>query len=541
MTGVLRVMRDVGDEAAVDMARPEAQQAPLAWVLGAVRATWPELDPARQVLIDPATCTRVKNDARLRQLLARAPTGPAAAAEPTVFLFDVRILNPHSVVQPSAPQLFRLATPIPGAPSQRLTKGMPLLALCEEDVAAAQAVAAVCRLRNEACALCLKQLDNMRAAVRVSFATLATRVASLATIFARLRAPVADQLQTLECLTGEFPRYLDVMAKMELPAVLRAFVLDKNPQLRPVAETHGGVLRLLDLVPSEELVVYVRKSTEYAGNLSAEMARIDEQIAVLHSELEPFQARLDCIEPETLQRVDALGALLEQAAKEFDEISAAAADFSHDCALAKSRPADTALDSDETLQEHEITLSQLSQWEANSSTRHKEFIAVHGLMLEWLVNRLRMVSAQDGKVSACFKQMKGVEQSSLSLNEAVVQLQCAKRMPQAYVRYEQEMIRRTRFRAELDQELAKAQSTLREMCNSEIALRKEFQMSCVQYLPKTLQEGTYSLPPMIDAFRIDPFDQGLPAMTEDDTQHIQSDILSILEPPPSPSSAPGSS
>lgn len=369
MTGVLRVVRDVGDEAAVDMGRPEAQQTPLAWVLGAVRATWPELDPARQVLIDPATCTRVKNDARLRQLLARAA--------PAVFLFDVRILNPHNVVQPRAPQLFRLSTPIPGAPAQRLTRGTQLADLFDEDVAAAQAVAAVCRLRNEACAMCLKQLDNMRAAVRVSGATLATRVASLTTIFARLRTPVADQLQTLDSLTREFPRYLDVMAKMELPPVLRAFVLDKTPQLRAVADAHGGVLRLLDLVPSDELVVYVRKSTEYAGNLAAEVARIEEQIALLHSELEPFQSRLEHIEPETLQRVDGLGALLENAAKEFDEISAAAADFSHDCALAKSRPADTALDSDETMQEHEITLSQLSQWEANSSTRHKEFIAVH--------------------------------------------------------------------------------------------------------------------------------------------------------------------
>ena len=389
MTGVLRVVRDVGDEAAVDMARPEAQQTPLAWVLGVVRATWPELDPARQVLIDPATCTRVKNDARLRQLLARA-AGTSAPSEPSnapseqstpseaaVFLFDVRILSPHSVVQPRPAPLFRLATPIPSAPAQRLTQGMPLADLFAEDVAAAQAVATVCRLRNEACALCLKQLDNMRAAVRVSFATLATRVASLGTIFARLRAPVADQLQTLDCLTSEFPRYLDVMAKMELPPALRAFVLDKTPQLRAAADAHGGVLRLLDLVPADELVVYVRKSTEYAGNLAAELARIEEHIALLHSELEPFQRKLDHIEPETRQRVDGLGPLLEKAATEFDEVSAAAADFSHDAALAKSRPADSALDTDETMQEHEITLSQLSQWEANSSTRHKEFIAVH--------------------------------------------------------------------------------------------------------------------------------------------------------------------
>ena len=144
------------------------------------------------------------------------------------------------------------------------------------------------------------------------------------------------------------------------------------------------------------------------------------------------------------------------------------------------------------------------------------FFLQQNLMLNWLVNRLRMVSVFDGKVSSCFKQMKGVETSSLALNEAIVQLQCAKRMPQAYVRYEKELIRRTRFRAALDEELARAQSTLREMCNNEISRRKEFQRSCVQYLPKSLQDGTYSLPPMIDAFRIDPFDQGLPSMTEDD-------------------------
>ena len=117
MTGVLRVVRDVGDEVEVDMSRPEAQQTPLAWVLGAVRAAWPDLDAARQVLIDPVTCTRVKNDARLRQLLAR-PDAP-----PTVFLFDVRLLSPHSAVQRPAPPLFRLSAPIPRAPSQRLTAG----------------------------------------------------------------------------------------------------------------------------------------------------------------------------------------------------------------------------------------------------------------------------------------------------------------------------------------------------------------------------------------------------------------------------------
>ena len=371
MTGVLRVVRDVGDEVEVDMSRPEAQQTPLAWVLGAVRTAWPDLDAARQVLIDPVTCTRVKNDARLRQLLAR-PDAP-----PTVFLFDVRLLSPHSAVQRPAPPLFRLSAPIPRAPSQRLTAGAGAAELFAEDVAAAQAVAAVCRLRNEACALCLRQLDNMRAAVRVSCATLATRVAALASIFARLRAPVADQLGTLARLTAAFPRTLDAMARIALPPVLRAFVLGRSPQLRAAADAHGGALRLVDLVPADELAAYVRRSTDYAHNLASEIARLDEQIALLRGELAPFRARLEHTEPELQQRVDGLAPLLETAAREFDEISAAAADFAHDCALAKSRPAETALDGDETMQEHEITLSQLSQWEANSSTRHKEFIAVH--------------------------------------------------------------------------------------------------------------------------------------------------------------------
>ena len=112
--------------------------------------------------------------------------------------------------------------------------------------------------------------------------------------------------------------------------------------------------------------------------------------------------------------------------------------------------------------------------------------------------------------------MKGLELSSASLNEAVAQLQCARRMPQAYVRYEQELVRRSRFHVELEEELERVQNSLREMCNGEIARRKQFQMSCVQYLPKVLQDGTYSLPPMIDTFKIDPFDQGLPVLTEAD-------------------------
>lgn len=109
---MLRVVRDVGDELLVDLQRPDAAQAPYAALLRAVRARWPDLDPARQVLIEPTACARVKNDARVRQLLARAAQqAPPAAAPgdslPSVFLFDVRLLNPLYAVQPSQPQVYR--------------------------------------------------------------------------------------------------------------------------------------------------------------------------------------------------------------------------------------------------------------------------------------------------------------------------------------------------------------------------------------------------------------------------------------------------
>ena len=128
---MLRVVRDVGDELVVDTQRPDAAQAPYAAVLRAVAARWPDLDPARQVLIEPGTCARIKNDARVRQLIARTASAPKAPEQepeqaqaegvrldgvPAVFLFDVRLLNPLYAVQPSPAQVIRCLPAAPHTP-----------------------------------------------------------------------------------------------------------------------------------------------------------------------------------------------------------------------------------------------------------------------------------------------------------------------------------------------------------------------------------------------------------------------------------------
>ena len=270
-----------------------------------------------------------------------------------------------------------MSVPIPSAPAQRLSKGVPTGAavaqVCEEDVASARAVAAVCQQRNEACLAYLRQFDNMRAAVDVSFATLSARVAALGSIFARLKAPVAEQLGTLNALAQEYPSYLAAMEAMELPGVLARFVLSKSPQLQAAADARGGALRLVDLVPAQELTAYVKKSKDYAGSLGNELARVEEQVGALQKELEPLQARLQITDADGKQRVAQLGALAQQAAAEFAEVRAAAEDFARDAASARGKPPDAVVVADETMQEHEITLSQLSQWEANSSSRYSDF------------------------------------------------------------------------------------------------------------------------------------------------------------------------
>ena len=120
---MLKVIRDVGDELVVDMSRPEALNAPFDYVLRAVRAAWPELDPTKQVFIDPVSYVRVKNDVRLKQLLSKQPLTSSSSSEASpaveradvntegadavLFLFDIRIISPLFVVQPCLPQVFR--------------------------------------------------------------------------------------------------------------------------------------------------------------------------------------------------------------------------------------------------------------------------------------------------------------------------------------------------------------------------------------------------------------------------------------------------
>ena len=119
---MLKVVRDVGEELVVDLNRPEAVNAPFEYVLRTVHAAWPELDPTKEVFIDPVSCLRVRNDVRLRQLLSKQPLTSSSSSEPSaalgvdasvegadavLFLFDVRIISPLFVVQPCLPQVFR--------------------------------------------------------------------------------------------------------------------------------------------------------------------------------------------------------------------------------------------------------------------------------------------------------------------------------------------------------------------------------------------------------------------------------------------------
>ena len=123
---MLRVVRDVGDEMTVDFQRVDPGQPPFAVLLRSVQAMWPELDPSKQVFIDPVSCSRVKNDARLYQIITRqhlssssdVSSSTAAACDTTarlddgedeavVFLYDIRIISPLFVVQPGQPQFYR--------------------------------------------------------------------------------------------------------------------------------------------------------------------------------------------------------------------------------------------------------------------------------------------------------------------------------------------------------------------------------------------------------------------------------------------------
>lgn len=162
---------------------------------------------------------------------------------------------------------------------------------------------------------------------------------------------------------------------------------------------------------------------------------------------------------------------------------------------------------------HDINVSLLDQLESNTAFTLKQFSSLKARVTKRVIEGLRRLSELETRIQALYKSMATLSQLSKSMHEAFKQLVCARNMPAAYREYEREIARRTAFGVSVADQIARCVEQLRAMCDNERTIREEFRKQYVRYLPKELQQGTASQPPVFD-FVLPPFDTDIPKISD---------------------------
>jgi len=397
--------------------------------------------------------------------------------------------------------------------------------LFEEHRARAEAVQRVVERRSAACKRAQAEISAQGAAAAAATAVLTEDMRKVALAFEAQRGPLAQQRKTQDELLATFQDSLAAMRATTLHRAISEWLVANNSGL---AGAKTRALALIDLVPEERLISWAADCRAKHNDMVARVDAMHGDMDLLLADVEAFRKQQQSEETGVLavqSAADDPRALLEKIIHDEQEVASLLRDFSADCAnVARSveaarmqtaaQPAWGLVDTYAEVQKaHDINLSLLDQLESNTAFTLKQFSSLKGRVTKRVVENLRRLSELETRIQAMYKTMTTLSQMSKSMHEAFKQLVCARLMPTAYREYEREIARRTAFGVSVSEQIARCVEQLRAMCDSERALRDEFRKQYVRYLPKELQAGTASQPPLFD-FVLPPFDTDIPKITD---------------------------